>query len=320
MKIFSRKNSSTETLTVYHGDNFGSIKLEPRAMYLPNARCEEGPGIYFTTNRGTAQIYGRDILIAEIDPSRFLPSRAIASTVLDPSEIRAVLSAMGVRGSGAEIAELMSLEVRELLITLIKMAGSNIERFISAWASATDYDGTIYTVPCTETARTVPGERFIAILNPDIKVVKDFSNVKMRGDDLRGLDLSGVDFSGSELTDVNLAGANLTGANLTRTSFVGVNAEGTNFAGVRGYFGFENCNCDRATFEGAQISSFEAVNSSFRNADFRDSVTDEGLNFGDCDMSGADFTGAVFPYFGYSGDTRLPAFSYEQRKNVYPED
>ena len=81
-----------------------------------------------------------------------------------------------------------------------------------------------FTKAFTETARTIPGERFIAVLNPDLKVSKDYSGVSMRGDDLSGTDLAGSTFL--TLKDVNLAGADLSGAVFVGTEFVNVNARG----------------------------------------------------------------------------------------------
>lgn len=312
------RRNSDDTLTVYHGDNFGSISLTTRAMYLPNARCEEGPGIYFTTNKRTAQAYGRDILIAQIDPSKFLPSRATAHTVLRPEEVSEVIVEMGIDPSGVNIERLMDLEVRELLIRLIKLT-PDVDRFISAWNDVTGYDGTIYEVPFTETTRTIPGEKFIAVLNPDLDVSKDYSGVSMRGDDLSGMDLTGSDFSKSTLKDVNLAGADLSGAVFASTEFINVNAEGARFENVQGWYSFQDCNVRGANFQSAEIT-MEAYDSDFRDADFKGAFTDEGAKFINCDLRGSDFEGAEFPYLGYSRNTKLPELPPRLRKYTFVED
>ncbi len=63
-----------KNITVYHGDNFNTNKLNPKLMN--NGNNQEGVGIYFGDLK-TAKTYGRDIVSIELDKSKFINSRNI---------------------------------------------------------------------------------------------------------------------------------------------------------------------------------------------------------------------------------------------------
>lgn len=62
-------------ITVYHGDNFKTNKLEPKWMNHADSNNQEGVGIYFGTLLETAEAYGKNIIKAEINHKRFINSR-----------------------------------------------------------------------------------------------------------------------------------------------------------------------------------------------------------------------------------------------------
>ena len=64
--------SLLESTTIYHGDNFTTIKLSPKLMNHGNN--QEGVGIYFGS-LDTAQVYGKNIISANINPKKFINSR-----------------------------------------------------------------------------------------------------------------------------------------------------------------------------------------------------------------------------------------------------
>jgi len=63
-----------KTVTTYHGDNFGTKKLEPKLMMQKASNAQEGVGIYFGSFE-TAEGYGKHLVSAEVDPSKFINSR-----------------------------------------------------------------------------------------------------------------------------------------------------------------------------------------------------------------------------------------------------
>lgn len=59
-------------ITIYHGDDFNTEKIDVSLMF--NGNNQEGVGIYFGS-RKVAEDYGSNIISAEVDSSRFIASR-----------------------------------------------------------------------------------------------------------------------------------------------------------------------------------------------------------------------------------------------------
>jgi len=80
-------------LKIYHGDNFGltDINSNFRLMSLENSNQQEGPGIYFSTNKETAEHYGSKVVSIEIDLVRFMSSREKISKYLSTKVIKTIL-------------------------------------------------------------------------------------------------------------------------------------------------------------------------------------------------------------------------------------
>jgi hypothetical protein len=146
-------------ITVYHGDNYGTKKLDPKLMN--NGNNQEGIGIYFGDYE-TAEKYGKFIVEAEINPKMFMDSRALISKYLSEQQIVKLLMSLPegigwkrknkddlyglVTDYGVEVyepedlksyhvheaAELMKdEEVRNFQIILAETFG--VERFVEKW-------------------------------------------------------------------------------------------------------------------------------------------------------------------------------------------
>ena len=61
-----------ESITIYHGDNHNTTKLDSKLMN--NGNNQEGIGIYFGSLE-TAESYGKNIVYLEINPKNFIESR-----------------------------------------------------------------------------------------------------------------------------------------------------------------------------------------------------------------------------------------------------
>jgi hypothetical protein len=71
------KESLSNRITVYHGDKYGldSINGNYKVMSLEGSNQQEGPGIYFTTNKNTSDMYGDKVVETTINPKMFMKSR-----------------------------------------------------------------------------------------------------------------------------------------------------------------------------------------------------------------------------------------------------
>jgi hypothetical protein len=84
------KDFITEGVTVtYHGDNFGTKKLDAKLMN--NGNNQEGIGIYFGPLE-TAQGYGKNIIKTEVNPKNFIGSRDDVSKHIKKISILALLT------------------------------------------------------------------------------------------------------------------------------------------------------------------------------------------------------------------------------------
>ena len=82
-----------KTTTIYHGDDYGTKKLEPKLMMQDSGNSQEGVGIYFG-DLETAETYGKNIVTAEINPKNFVDSRASWDEVLKVSDLAKLLKGL----------------------------------------------------------------------------------------------------------------------------------------------------------------------------------------------------------------------------------
>lgn len=174
-------NENNNIITVYHGDNYGTSKLQPSLMN--NGTNQEGIGIYFSNSIETAQSYGKYIIKTTINLNKFINSRKQVSKlglnnikpllhflwehnpedmfyyisdwmeVIEPSDVTAehinILS-----------SKLLSDEIRNFQITLAQTFG--VEIFVHAWNKFIKFDGTYID--------HVNSELWFAIINTSIPV------------------------------------------------------------------------------------------------------------------------------------------------------
>lgn len=73
---------------VYHGDDFGTKKLDPK--FMNNGNNQEGIGIYFGSFE-TAELYGKYIIQAEIDTKKFIDSRKNIGEYINSKQLSKIL-------------------------------------------------------------------------------------------------------------------------------------------------------------------------------------------------------------------------------------
>lgn len=70
-----RISQLTENKVLYHGDNFGTTKLDPKWMMHDESNNQEGIGIYFSPDINVAKSYGNKISKISADNLRIVNSR-----------------------------------------------------------------------------------------------------------------------------------------------------------------------------------------------------------------------------------------------------
>jgi len=176
---FKQFINESKSLTVFHGDNFNTKKLDISLMN--NGNNQEGIGIYFGDLK-TAETYGKNIVKAEIIPNKFIYSRDRLGKFLSSKQISQILLDMNKINSeefwymatdyGVEAAEetdikkqdfdfvarqLVDEQVRNFQVDLANRFG--VEPFVKSWLSHTRYDGTFEK-----------SSNFYAIMNTKIKL------------------------------------------------------------------------------------------------------------------------------------------------------
>jgi len=68
MKFKEFINEASNMVTIYHGDNYGTKKLDPKLMN--NGNNQEGIGIYFGT-LDVAEDYGKNIVQVTVNKKDF---------------------------------------------------------------------------------------------------------------------------------------------------------------------------------------------------------------------------------------------------------
>lgn len=140
-------------IMVFHGDNYNTIKLEPKLMN--NGNNQEGIGIYFSNEKETAESYGKNVVSTVINIKNFVESREDASKHISlPIMIKMLQDMKKVDGEEmyffmsdyAEIMEeddiepmhykivaksVLDNEIRNLQITLAEIIGAT--HFVKLW-------------------------------------------------------------------------------------------------------------------------------------------------------------------------------------------
>jgi len=158
-----------KTITIYHGDNYGTKKLEPKYMFQENSNNQEGVGIYFG-NIETAKSYGKNIVSTEINPKNFVNSREPISKVVSDSVLRKFLKEISkldieefyylITDYGIEVKEpedvtdkhitefvqyIKNEEVRNFQITFCENFG--VIDFVNLWNKIIKIHGTYFKQP-----------------------------------------------------------------------------------------------------------------------------------------------------------------------------
>jgi uncharacterized protein YjbI with pentapeptide repeats len=149
----------------------------------------------------------------------------------------------------------------------------------------------------------------------------DLSGKDLSGDDLTGLDLSGANLVKTNLTNANLHGVKLVDADLTwarlvhadltfawfiRTNFTHADLHGATLKTVVTSTGLENTQAQASVFVGADLSDTHTTvhfslddmrGVSFSHADMTVVMANQSMGllrteFNDCELDGADFSGA----------------------------
>ncbi len=172
------KDLNESTLTIYHGDNHETKKIDPKLMM--NGNVQEGIGIYFG-NLVVAKSYGKDIVQAEVNQKDFKPSRGtvkrnlkLAYNILrdlwhiDPESMYYLIT------DWVEIVEIEDIthddirllaqkmgsdEVRNFQITLAEAFG--VENFVKIWNKVYPKNTGTYD----------KDTGFYAIINPKVPLV-----------------------------------------------------------------------------------------------------------------------------------------------------
>lgn len=172
-------------IDVYHGDNHGTTRLDPRLMN--NGNNQEGIGIYFSDQYETAKFYGRSIVKATIDLSKFVPARepigilrerrGITNLLHDMNRVDAesmfyLLTDFGIFVQEPEdvepehIDELYDLmqneQVRNFQVTMAETF--NVIDFVRSWNRHLRVDGTY--------EKNSHNEIWVAIINTNTRVEK----------------------------------------------------------------------------------------------------------------------------------------------------
>lgn len=172
-------------LKVYHGDNHGTQNLNPSLMN--NGNNQEGIGIYFSSNKETAESYGKYVISTTIDLNTFIPSRDVIGDHLSVKQVQSMLHDMwdydnedlfywvsdwfmveepsGVTKSHINsLAEkISSNQVRNFQIELAEKFG--VEAMVRAWNKHTKVNGTHIN--------NSEDDIWVAIINPAIGVTHE---------------------------------------------------------------------------------------------------------------------------------------------------
>ena len=182
-------------IKVYHGDDFGSVLLDPKLM-MHGGNNQEGVGIYFGPI-SMAEGYGKYISYANVDQRRFIDPRELVEDVIPHDKLIKLLLALHksdeesmyylVTDYGFDVGDvedvdenaiigmsdhIKTTEIRNLQIELAQRF--DVKSLVKAWnEEIEDIDGTYHS----ETD-------IYCIINTDIKVVP--VNFSMNSDNVVG--------------------------------------------------------------------------------------------------------------------------------------
>ena len=181
------REASTLT-TVYHGDNFGTTKIDPKWMLHSSSNNQEGVWIYFGTLLETAKDYGKNIVKAELNHKKFIDSRADVSKLNKASTVKLLQELHKIDNEplwyllsdwGFEVYEpedvqdyyleqlynkLKEEQIRNFQVELAQKFGT--ENFVKAWNKHIKLDGTFQVQDKSK------NNIWYAIMNTDIKLTK----------------------------------------------------------------------------------------------------------------------------------------------------
>ena len=168
-------------ITVYHGDNHNTKKLEIEKMFM-GGNQQEGVGIYFGSSVDVAKDYGKNIIVAKINPKNFIYSRDEIGKFINKSTLEKILIELNkvdneefyylITDYGVELTEptknvdkkdmdilinkISKEQVRNFQIDMCQRFG--VKSFVKLWNNYTKIQGTYNK------------EGFYAIIDPTIKV------------------------------------------------------------------------------------------------------------------------------------------------------
>jgi len=177
-------NEASAMVQIYHGDNYGTTKIEPKRMMSKDSNNQEGIGIYFGT-LDVAKDYGKDIITAKVNKRRFWGSRNSLSKhtnykfilhlfkilfEIDNEPLYYMVTDWSIEISEPEDVTWMELkelaqnimddEVRNFQISMAQDYG--VENFVKAWNRVFPDNLGTYNKE----------NNFYAIINPKVKVTK----------------------------------------------------------------------------------------------------------------------------------------------------
>jgi hypothetical protein len=183
-KLFKPRVSKLEesvTATLYHGDNFGTTKLNPAWMYHGESNNQEGIGIYFSPDIDVARHYGTKISTTSLEGYNVVDSRTTTDDVVNRDGAIQFIEYLNSQDDDfwylisnyievanpedieeyhfAEVYDAMRVaQIRHWQIELMT-SFSSIEKFVSGWNKYIQIDA-LYDYDT----------QFYAIINPSIEI------------------------------------------------------------------------------------------------------------------------------------------------------
>ena len=182
MKFKTFINEASSMVTIYHGDNYGTKKLDPKLMN--NGNNQEGIGVYFGTLE-VAKNYGKNIVSVTVNKKRFWGSRNLMSKhtnnnnvlhlfeilhAIDNEPLYYMITDWGIDVSEPEdvtseylmelAKKMITDEVRNFQITMAQAFG--VVDFVDAWNKVFSNNLGTYNKDLD----------FYAIINPKVKLTK----------------------------------------------------------------------------------------------------------------------------------------------------
>ena len=143
------KLNEVQNTVLYHGDNFGTVSLNPKLMMHGDSNNQEGIGIYFSPDKSVAEGYGSKISKIELTPDqmkRIRNARDIAEDIISQESGLKLLKQLNTHEEfwylltdyGIEVMEQDDVEEHHLLQLFNMMAREEIRNFQIELAEASD--------------------------------------------------------------------------------------------------------------------------------------------------------------------------------------